>query len=566
MPTTNMITVYGSTKSTLQWIEERLPLLGLIVAMTSVVLQYFRSRKQIVFEAWVNMADSKDSNLGRSLADLLLFKLRFVKRIHEKSVRKIETWQPAQDMPAFRQELDQDIKLMGSLELGKYGTILGGVVTFFFKLLPIMFRPARLHGSVHGYGTQTRLLATLEFFGRHKLGHSSLYLWEIVKSEPSPERLPDAVEELAYRIYLDLTAEDVFKSWESFRAYTMGLSCYLSWVDLQRESDWDDAEKNYAEALKFEPNNAAVKYNLALLKYFRWRQASNEQAIVLFRGALNTPQTRLKARAHSGLANALLSQFHRFNVRDSSLLNDAVYHGRLAIALDSELDGAHKAYAYACHQLSEYQHDNPQKWSKDAAGKNREQAISHYRRAAELNPQHYIAHNNLGNLYLEWARRSSDLIERNQRLSLAIHECEAALKISPAYIHAHDNLGNAYYEGGELSKAGAAYKDALQYKPDYPEAKNDLAMLHLEPSYEVHDTEKALILHLEALTNAADSESQRRKLCSHFATRLAARAPGNHVGDVSDLDRIRDSLLALGCQCCRGLNSSPVGTIADQPV
>jgi tetratricopeptide (TPR) repeat protein len=412
----------------------------------------------------------------------------------------------------------------------------------------MIFRPARLRGSIHKFGDQVRLLATLELSGGRKFRSSSCFLWEALETESAPERLPEIVEGLAYRIYLDLTAEDFFKSWEAFRAYTMGLSHYLLWMDLQRSADTEQAEKHYQQALLLEPNNPVVQYNLALLKYFRFRQADNEQAIKLFRAALNAPQTRLKAHAHGGLASALLSEFHRFNIREPQLVTDAVYHGRMAIGLDEELDGAHKAYAYACHQLSDVYADaaKPDRRNQE---KNRELAIMHYRKACQLNPRHYIAHNNLGNLYLEWAQRTKEDAARRDLFARAIRECEAALRINPAYVFAHDNLANAHYGLGELSKAAASYRDALEYKPDYPEAKNDYAMLHLEPGFDEHDLERAFALHRDALNDVPGSESQRRKLCKQFSARLKTKARAEELAAYTDPLRLRESLAKLNCGC-----------------
>ena len=543
---TNLLT---HLKQAALWFEDALPVVAAILVVAAAVRMYFRSRRQIVFEAWVNMADGLGADLGRSVADLLLFKLRYVKSVHDQSARKLETWQPNQDMPAFRQGLDEDIKLLGSVELGKYGNVVSSVLMILFRLVPVFLRPAQLRGSIHKYGDQIRLLATMEWRGRRRATQGGTHLWEVLQRQNAPDALPETVEELAYRIYLDLTGEDVFKSWEAFRAYTIGLSHYLSWMDLQRPADFEEAVKCYALALELEPNNPAVKYNLAILKYFRWREAENRDSIHLFRGALNATQSRLKARAHSGLANALVSQFHRFNTRDPHLLTDAVYHGRMAITLDPEMDGAAKAYAYACHQMSEFQEASTPSADQTTIERNRESAITHYRRACALNPHHYIAHNNLANLYLEWAKRTTDDSMRRERLHSAVAECQAALKINPSFVFAHDNLANSYFELARFSEAAASYRDALQYKPDYPEARNDLARLHLEPRFDGCDIEQAFLHHRDALVPVKDSAAHRDKLCFQFVGQLERSKPDCSSTTSASLERLRVPLAELRCQC-----------------
>lgn len=538
------------------WAGETLPLLGVLLVFLVACIIYFRSRKNIIFEAWVNMTEDANSNLGRRVADLLLFKLRFVKRIHEQGSRKLETWQPNREMPAFRQTLDEDIQLLGSVELGKYGSVVSTFVMFVLRLVPMVFRPARLRGSIHRYGKQLRLLATLEKAGGENSSPGSVNLWEVVRMQETDELLAETVEELAYRVYLDLASDDLFKSWEAFRAYTNGMAHYVSWIDLERDNDFVEAEKLYRMALDLEPKNPAIKYNLALLLYFHWTAEENDEAISLFQGALNAPNLQLKARAQSGLASALAMKFHRYNVQDPRLLQDAIMHGRSAVTIGPDIDGAHKAYALACHQWSE--HLRRTGGAPAEIQTHREQAILHYRRAFDLNPKHFGAHNNLGNLYLEWGK-TLDGAARSEKFRAAKVEFESALRINPAYHHASDNLGNTCYEEGRstdqpalrqsrYAEAAQAFRNALQYEPTYPEATNDLAMLHLEPEHEPCSPEQAFNLHLQALRLVTRSVAHRQKLCRQFTSRLAATA-GQGKTEIMPSAIAAKEIEALGCTC-----------------
>ena len=545
-----------SVAAVIKWLGEVLPLLGVLIVTGIACLIYFRSRKNIIFEAWVNMTEADKSTLGRKVADLLLFKLRFVKRIHEQGSRKLETWQPNREMPAFRQTLDEDIRLLGSVELGKYGSVVSTIVMFILRLVPMIFRPARLQGSIHRYGKQLRLLATLEQAGGESNRPGSVNLWEVVRMQENDELLAETVEELAYRIYLDLSSDDLFKSWEAFRAYTNGMAHYVAWIDLERDTDFEAAEKYYRDALALEPKNPAIKYNLALLKYFHWTAGENDEAIALFQGALNAPSLQLKARAQGGLASALAMKFHRYNVQEPRLLQDAIMHGRTAITIGPEIDGAHKAYALACHQWSEYLVRTQGTHSE--IERHRELAIMHYRRAFELNPQHFGAHNNLGNLFLEWGKTLKGE-PRHEKFQAAKTEFESSLRVNPAYHHASDNLGNTCYEEGQsahqpserklrYAEAAQAFRNALQYEPTYPEATNDLAMLHLEPEHEPCSPEEAVNLHLQALRLVPKSIPHRQKLCKQFTNRLASTAVYRPAGFTPSATAIRE-IVALGCQC-----------------
>src|SRR5260370_14092105 len=162
--------------------ESWLLVFAILVTVTAVVL-YVRSRKQILFESWINMYDSKDTDTGRSVGDLLLFKIGFIKNVHERSAASIGNWNIYRDVPAFRQSLDEDVKLLASAELGKYGSFVTAVSIVFFPLLPLVFRPARLKGSLHKPGNPPQPLSTFDSASRLNWRNSSPSLWQAVQGK-----------------------------------------------------------------------------------------------------------------------------------------------------------------------------------------------------------------------------------------------------------------------------------------------------------------------------------------------------------------------------------------------
>jgi tetratricopeptide (TPR) repeat protein len=483
------------------------------------------------------------------VADLLLFKILYIKSVHEKSAGSLGKWNIYRDVPAFRQSLDEDVKLLASVELGKYGSFITAVANVLFRLMPMIFRPSRLKGSIHKHGTRLQLLATLEFNSKTSWQNISTFLWEVVQADSTDERVPMAVEELAFRIYLDLTHEELFKSWEGFQAYTNGLANYIRYIGLQRDADYEAAKQNYGEALQIEPNNPAVKYSLGVLEYYRWKTSNNDSAISMFQESLGASLAELRAYAHSGLASALLQRYARYNFREPHLLEDAKFHAQRAIEIDPDLDMSNRAMAFACHQLSEYQATNDDSAQKKLAATNRELAIKYYRRAHELNRENFPALNNLANLYLEWAKRerTSNSSRSEKNLHLAIHECEQTLAINPQFHLAYDNMANTYYELKMYDKAYEGYRNALRYRPNYPEAANDIAMLFLEKSFTRHSTPESLRLHSEALAMLPEpeSEKQRRKLCGEYELRWKSSGADPSVLD----DEMHDKLRTTHCTC-----------------
>jgi tetratricopeptide (TPR) repeat protein len=508
--------IFDFIESSWNWIQGKL-LLGLALFFAYITITLFlRMRKAIVFEPWMNLSKDAPADLGKSLADLLLFKIREIQSIHQKCVRQIGLWTPYYDVPVFQQELDEDLRLLASFDLGNHGDKTGKLMMFLFRLIPLMFQPAKLKGSIHQYGDNVLLQVTLERFKPKDSAQRGALVWHVNGQAAMPEQFPGFVEDLAYQIYVDLVGSRLFKSWQSFRAYTNGLGHYLLFTDIHKAQDSSDACTLYEEALKEEPNNSASYYNLGVVRYFRYQQDENEKAIECFQRALQSSDLNLKAQAHSGLANALGQLHSRFRAGDSNTLPDAIFHALQAIEIDPSSDVANKALAFAYHQQSEVD-DLPEA----QAHQFRTLAIRHYQQAFNKNPKYYVAYNNLGNLYLEWAPKLPEGRKRQKCLKRAIAACEKALDIEPAYHHAYDNIANAYLTLGRFDQAERYYKQALQYAPNYPEAKNDLAMLYLTPDFAQKNFAKALTFHIQALCMPDVKATQKAKLCKAFQKKLS---------------------------------------------
>ena len=117
-----------------------------------------------------------------------------------------------------------------------------------------------------------------------------------------------------------------------------------------------------------------------------------------------------------------------------------------------------------------------------------DEAIAHFQRALQINPDYAEAHVNLGFTLLQWAmwtKRSAHF--------------QKALQIKPNYAEAHVNLGIALLKLGNVGEAISHFQKALQIKPDYPEAQNDLAwVLAACPQVSLRNGNKAVELALRA--------------------------------------------------------------------
>ncbi len=94
-----------------------------------------------------------------------------------------------------------------------------------------------------------------------------------------------------------------------------------------------------------------------------------------------------------------------------------------------------------------------------------DEAIVHYRKVLEINPNHAAAHDNLG----------VALAQRGQGDEAIVHH-RKALQIEPDYAEAHNNLAFVLAGRGQTDEAMAHYRKALELRPDYAEAHYNLGV------------------------------------------------------------------------------------------
>ncbi|MBN2476190.1 MAG: tetratricopeptide repeat protein [Pirellulales bacterium] len=126
-----------------------------------------------------------------------------------------------------------------------------------------------------------------------------------------------------------------------------------------------------------------------------------------------------------------------------------------------------------------------------------DEAIEDCRRALEINPHYFLAHNNLAHALNELeryeeaeqsCRRAMDLeresaavhlnlgraLKGQGKLAEAFESYQQAAVLDPGKAETFNNLGNIYRQDDKLDEAVAAYEEALRIKPDYVEAINNL--------------------------------------------------------------------------------------------
>ncbi len=116
-----------------------------------------------------------------------------------------------------------------------------------------------------------------------------------------------------------------------------------------------------------------------------------------------------------------------------------------------------------------------------------DEAMFHYQRALEIQPGYATGHYNLGGV-----------LSQKGQVDQAIAEFQKALEIQPNYSMAHYHLGEILRQKGQVDQAIAHYQKALEIHPDYAEAhhslgaallrkgKVDEAITHLQKALEIH--------------------------------------------------------------------------------
>ena len=113
-------------------------------------------------------------------------------------------------------------------------------------------------------------------------------------------------------------------------------------------------------------------------------------------------------------------------------------------------------------------YDEAKKWYDEglALSDNSEREASYYRKAIELCPDYFEAHNKLGEVYKSWGA-----------YELAVKEFEQASR-NPSFAEPHNNLGEIYRMQGRYDLAAEEFSEAIRLRPDFGEAKNHLKYVH----------------------------------------------------------------------------------------
>ena len=182
--------------------------------------------------------------------------------------------------------------------------------------------------------------------------------------------------------------------------------------------------------------------------YFRYKKEENEQAIELFKKAIELDPDY--ALAHAGLADAYSQRGIRFGFPESEWFDPPVEEAQKAISLDPGLAEGYKALGSAYGFLRGW-------WRK---------AVEAFEKAAEINPDSAFIRSSLGQCYNQIGEYDK-----------AFPHLKKAIVLNPANAFPHSNLGSTYYGLDDPVRSEQWQKKALELQPDLDVAHGGLITL-----------------------------------------------------------------------------------------
>jgi tetratricopeptide (TPR) repeat protein len=164
--------------------------------------------------------------------------------------------------------------------------------------------------------------------------------------------------------------------------------------------------------------------------------------------------------------------FFQAALKDNPASAEAFYGLGSVYLKQAKTSQARDSFEHAIKLSASYPETTPNAWNNLGLLSAREgdtaKAIDYFEQALQLDPDHFIALQNLGNAY-----------RQQKRWEEARAIFERALAIKPEDPEANYSLGMVFAQGDDNDGAYRYLQKALQARPTYPEALNNLGILYL---------------------------------------------------------------------------------------
>jgi serine/threonine protein kinase/tetratricopeptide (TPR) repeat protein len=206
------------------------------------------------------------------------------------------------------------------------------------------------------------------------------------------------------------------------------------------------------ERIEEKPTESLTAYDYYLKGreyYYRYRKQDNENAIGLFKRALELDPGY--ALAYAGLGDAYGQRVWKFGFA-SAWVDSAIEVSEKAISINPGCAEAYKALGLAYHARG---------WLR--------KGLEAYRKAVGLNPNYYPAVGNIGVVNFEIGE-----------LNEALWWYKKALVLNPTDARRYARIGYLYSILGDYAEAERWINRALELQPDYVDARVGLIWIYLE--------------------------------------------------------------------------------------
>ncbi len=256
----------------------------------------------------------------------------------------------------------------------------------------------------------------------------------------------------------------------------LALAPYQLATLLREAGRWDQARGYYQQVTGLGSVWPRAEMNLGTVYYLL---GDAERARQLWEGVTGQQTDPLAiAYATNNLGTALLASGDTFGARAQynlalSIFPDyamAIANLGLAARMEKDHETAARLFRSAAEQPGDLTAASfaEKCWADMLRIEQRyEEAIAHYQRALSIRPDYAMSYVNMGVTYKSMGRE--------EEAEHAYREAVAINNDANASAYAHNNLGNLYMARQMYRVAVGEYQRALEYKPDYQAARENLA-------------------------------------------------------------------------------------------
>lgn len=196
-----------------------------------------------------------------------------------------------------------DLQKLGDISIGPVKIPLGAITAFLTKI----FGGNYVSGAIQKYGTVNKIVLRLEkrpHILKHKLDIGYFEVtWpsEMVKIENISEGVPKVIEELAYRITLDIDEEIGTKDWNAYKYFLEGILAFRDFEENKTRKDrLIDAINFWRGSVRLDPNFAKAHNNLGVALAIEGKYVD---AIFRYQKVIQMSPELVGAEAHYNLAS-----------------------------------------------------------------------------------------------------------------------------------------------------------------------------------------------------------------------------------------------------------------------